>query len=324
MARIRSIHPGIFTDEGFMAVDMAARLLFVGVLTEADDRGIFEWKPRTLKARILPVDSVDVEALLADLAKNDLICRFEFGDKVYGAIKNFCKWQRPKAPKYDHPYTDEILLFVRFAEPDEGADDARFNTLRKLVWDAADGKCVYCETEVTYYAKKTNSLQIDHKKPVSRGGSDDMANLACSCRQCNSLKADMTAEEFRAKFAPAELVARHLSQAAKNLSANSGGTDAAEGGGRMEEGSEVRFATAQRIPPRPPRGRGGRASQNSEVKQGEIARPIGEVEKYRKFLKGWRPGSFWPRDVLGPPPGDKDCRAPAELLHEYEISGCAQ
>lgn len=49
--------------------------------------------------------------------------------------------------------------------------------------------CVYCEIVVKDY-------HIDHKLPVSRGGTNDLENLAISCPHCNLSKHTKTAEEF--------------------------------------------------------------------------------------------------------------------------------
>ncbi len=112
MARIRSIHPGLFTDEAFMSVTASARLLFIGLWCEADDGGVFEWKAITLKARLFPADAVDTAALLQELAGQDMIRQFSIGGRLYGAIRNFCRYQRPKAPKIVHPATDEVMGYL--------------------------------------------------------------------------------------------------------------------------------------------------------------------------------------------------------------------
>ena len=112
MARIRSIHPGIFTDEAFMAATPFARLLILGLCSEAFDDGIFEWKPLTLKARIFPADTVDLAALLSELEELRFIRSFDVDGKRYGAIRNFCRYQRPKAPKYLIQAPREICAFV--------------------------------------------------------------------------------------------------------------------------------------------------------------------------------------------------------------------
>jgi 5-methylcytosine-specific restriction endonuclease McrA len=249
LARIRSVHPGLFTDEAFMTMGYVARLLFIGIWTECDDQGIFEWKPIRLKMRVFPADNAVVEPELQSLLDIGAITKFEIDGKTYGAVKNFCKWQRPKSPKLEHPMPSAIRSYVGYTPPQE-EDEVRFNTLRKLVWDRAGGHCEYCEMEVTYYAKKANSLQIDHRKPVSRGGSDEMDNLACACRECNMLKSDMTESEFRAKFAPSDLMARKksrpangVSQEAKSSSQNTkfnsgeATSQMEDGGGRGEEES---------------------------------------------------------------------------------------
>lgn len=115
MARIRSIHPGIFTDEGFASLSMAARVLLLGVWTEADDHGVFEWKPVTLKMRVMPVDNVSIPELLAECERADVLKRFTSG-KSYGLVRNFCRFQRPKKPKYTHPMPPELFLYAGLKE----------------------------------------------------------------------------------------------------------------------------------------------------------------------------------------------------------------
>lgn len=100
MARIRSIHPGLFTDEAFAGLSMAARVLLLGIWTESDDQGVFEWKPISLKMRLFPVDNVNVASLLEELSGANVIRNFSFEGKPLGAVRNFCKYQRPKTPKY--------------------------------------------------------------------------------------------------------------------------------------------------------------------------------------------------------------------------------
>ncbi|MFT9298652.1 MAG: hypothetical protein ABF542_11160 [Gluconobacter sp.] len=92
MARIRSIHPGLYTDDAFMTLSMGARMLLIGLWSHADDGGGFEWKPVVLKARVFPADNIDVTDLLEELVRNDVIQKYDFGDRSYGAVRNFGKW----------------------------------------------------------------------------------------------------------------------------------------------------------------------------------------------------------------------------------------
>ena len=48
--------------------------------------------------------------------------------------------------------------------------------------------------------KLLKNLQIDHKYPVDRGGSNDKSNLQLLCRPCNLRKGVHTDEEFRSRY----------------------------------------------------------------------------------------------------------------------------
>lgn len=124
MARIRSIHPGLFTDESFAGLSMAARVLLLGLWTEADDQGVFDWKPVTLKMRVMPVDNVDVPSLLLELEEADVIQRFTQDNRSFGAIRNFCKYQRPKTPKYRPLSSADIRNYVASKYPMEEIPEA--------------------------------------------------------------------------------------------------------------------------------------------------------------------------------------------------------
>lgn len=112
MARIRSIHPGLFTDEAFMALSLLARVVLPGLWTECDDQGLFAWKPQTLKARLLPGDNADMALVLAELEAADFIRAFRQDGKAFGAVRNFRKFQRPKKPTCVHALPAELRAYV--------------------------------------------------------------------------------------------------------------------------------------------------------------------------------------------------------------------
>lgn len=124
MSRIRSVHPGLFTDESFMAASVYARVLMIGLWTEADDHGVFEWKPLTLKARLLPIDSVDVSQLLHELEGLGVCRRYEEAGKAYGAVRNFRRFQRPQRPSYQHPFPENMRSYVGLSDAQHGANIA--------------------------------------------------------------------------------------------------------------------------------------------------------------------------------------------------------
>jgi hypothetical protein len=196
MARIRSVHPGPFTDDAFLNVPYEARLLFIGLLTESDDRGIFKWRATTLKVRLFPVDPVDIIKTLHILAAENMIRDFHSDGQHLGAIRNFCQWQRPKSPSYLFPIDDDVAKFVSWEsqEPKKPAD--LFSTIPKLLCERQKGQCYYCHSEITYYRKRANTLEIDHKVSRKKNGTNDLNNLVAACKSCNILKKDMSVEEF--------------------------------------------------------------------------------------------------------------------------------
>lgn len=112
MSRIRSIHPGLWTDEAFVSLSPMARLMLLGIWNECDDMGSFAWAPLTLKMRILPGDNADACALLAEMVEARAVMKYEVGGKSYGAVRNFCQFQRPKKPNSICPQTEEVRNWV--------------------------------------------------------------------------------------------------------------------------------------------------------------------------------------------------------------------
>ncbi len=112
MSRIRSIHPGLWTDEAFVSLSPLARLLFVGMWNECDDKGIVPWSPLKLKMRILPADNIDAGELLAEIEGAALVRGYDWEGKRFAAVRNFALYQRPKKPNSIHPASAEILRFA--------------------------------------------------------------------------------------------------------------------------------------------------------------------------------------------------------------------
>jgi hypothetical protein len=117
MARIRSVHPGLFTDEAFAQLTIEKPLavaFLIGLWCEADDAGVFEWKPLGLKMKVLPGTTADAAELLAILEGLDFIRRFEVAPRAFGVVRNFVKFQRPKKPNDIHPATAEMRDYAGF------------------------------------------------------------------------------------------------------------------------------------------------------------------------------------------------------------------
>ena len=58
-----------------------------------------------------------------------------------------------------------------------------------------NGRCMYCGSRV-----RRDLFDLDHKNPVSRGGTNRKSNFQLLCRTCNTRKGSLTDREFRRKY----------------------------------------------------------------------------------------------------------------------------
>lgn len=94
MARIRTIKPEFWTDEKIVELSFQSRLLFIGMWNFADDDGRLVHSPKRIKMQILPADTVDIDALLAELRASSLIQVYSVSGVEYIQISNFSKHQK--------------------------------------------------------------------------------------------------------------------------------------------------------------------------------------------------------------------------------------
>jgi 5-methylcytosine-specific restriction endonuclease McrA len=74
-----------------------------------------------------------------------------------------------------------------------------FAKVRERITRDAGGVCAYCGVEVVIGRRAYDRCAtIDHKIPLSRGGTWKRYNLTCACLRCNQKKGSMTVEEYQA------------------------------------------------------------------------------------------------------------------------------
>lgn len=95
MARMRTLKPQFFLNEGLAEIEPIGRLLFQGLWCLADREGRLEDRPRRIKAEVLPYDDVDVDGLLDQLGRGGFIERYDVGGSRYILISTFTKHQSP-------------------------------------------------------------------------------------------------------------------------------------------------------------------------------------------------------------------------------------
>ncbi len=77
--------------------------------------------------------------------------------------------------------------------------------LRRL-YDLQKTLCAYCRRVMTKPSllppiRESLTATIDHRTPVSRGGTDRHENLVAACAECNGIKGDMSWTEWVAYMA---------------------------------------------------------------------------------------------------------------------------
>jgi hypothetical protein len=70
-----------------------------------------------------------------------------------------------------------LTVWARFAE-----------FIRTRLMKSCDDRCEYCGDD--------QSLSVDHRVPIARGGDNHVTNLAVACAACNSRKGPLTPEEW--------------------------------------------------------------------------------------------------------------------------------
>lgn len=68
---------------------------------------------------------------------------------------------------------------------------------REALWRKGKRRCHYCDRSLTLVRGLLNSMTLDHRKPLSKGGYDKPENHAACCARCNNAKADLLEHEFR-------------------------------------------------------------------------------------------------------------------------------
>lgn len=110
MPRIRSIKPEIWLSAQVMNLTFPARLLFIGLITQADDDGYGSSDVRKLKAAIFGGDDItldQVSEMLSEIARQRLVVIYEADG--YGALYWLPSWrehqyvQKPTPSRYPPP-----------------------------------------------------------------------------------------------------------------------------------------------------------------------------------------------------------------------------
>ena len=131
MVRIRSIKPEFFTSESIAALQLSARLTFIGLWTYADDNGVGIYNELLITAAIWPLERDNLETLsrtredIASLARAGLVTLYSDSRKTYVFVTSWDEHQKvdhPRKPRYPRPC--EVPYINSAASNDEAVDQA--------------------------------------------------------------------------------------------------------------------------------------------------------------------------------------------------------
>lgn len=174
MSRKRMIDPGVWTDDGFLSVSMAARVLWFGLISHADDEGRGTASIRSLRARIFPGDGVtddDITAMKADIGKH-MRCVFYEADGV--EYYQLLRWHEHQKMRQTAPST-----IPPCAEPLPNhcvTDDEALRPRKEGRKEEKEEKEVY-SAKRHLYAPNVALTEPEHEKLVKEHG-EDVVTLA--------------------------------------------------------------------------------------------------------------------------------------------------
>lgn len=163
MGRIRTIKPEFFINEELFDLEqetgLPIRVAFAGLWCQADREGRFKWKPRTLKATILPHDDVDFSRVLHALTTRGFVQKYTVESVDFGVIPGFARHQviNNKERASDLPKPTENKDLTR--EP--RVSNAK-STREERVTQGREGKGT-SKAHPDGYAFEGDTIRITHK-----------------------------------------------------------------------------------------------------------------------------------------------------------------
>lgn len=103
MARKRIISPEIWASRSFAELSDFAKIVFIGLISNADDEGRGEADPALLKSTLFPRDEkkrvADVKSALSEIARSTSTLFYSVEGHEYYALTKWKLWQKLDRPK---------------------------------------------------------------------------------------------------------------------------------------------------------------------------------------------------------------------------------
>jgi len=152
------LDPVIWSDEGFLELSIPARLLFIGLISHADDEGRGTASARSLRARIFPGDTLsddEIRTLCEEVAAHMRCTFYACANTEYYQLAKWYEYQRMRMtaestiPPCDEPMTNRCS--TDDAEGGEGRKEGRMRRRRRRT------SMQRCRTAATLALSASNS-----------------------------------------------------------------------------------------------------------------------------------------------------------------------
>lgn len=130
MARKRMIDPNIWQSEDFGKLSLLAKIVFIGLFSNADDEGRGRANPVFLRSILFPYNeamrSADIEKALCEISSNMSVIFYSCDGSNYYSLYNWNRWQKiDKARSSELPAFDEKDETIRQIFDEGSSKDTR-------------------------------------------------------------------------------------------------------------------------------------------------------------------------------------------------------
>jgi len=197
MASRRMIDPGFWKSKAVAGCTPFERLLYLGMVSLADDQGRMLCHPAAIRSCLFPYDDIpldDMARAIQSLYGRGFILIYDADGRPALQVVDWWDWQRPRwarPSRFAAPegWQDRICFcagtkVTRINWPVSA--DTIWRQIRRAIFKRDSHTCRYCGARAQH---------VDHIVPRSQGGSDELDNLVASCARCNLSKGGRTPEQ---------------------------------------------------------------------------------------------------------------------------------
>lgn len=162
MARKRMISPDIWQSEDFSKLSTLAKVVFIGMFSNADDEGRGRGKAVYLKSIIFPYDETirvaDIDKTLSEISSNMSVIFYSHNENVYYELTNWTIWQKVEKPQISKiPAFDENDKSFQLLFGEQSGNNQRVVPLNKNRIEKEENRKEIYSRVIDYLNKKIGS-----------------------------------------------------------------------------------------------------------------------------------------------------------------------